>query len=132
MAYLLDTNIVSDLIRNPGGRAAARFEAAGEENVAISIVVAAEMRFGAARSASPVLAAKVDALLERLTVLPLQPPADRHYAELRAKLERAGTPVGANDMLIAAHALAVGRTLVTDNARAFARIKGLKTENWLR
>jgi len=57
---------------------------------------------------------------------------DRSYPELRARLEAAGKPVGANDMLIAAHAIALGYTLVTDNVREFSRIKSLKVENWLR
>jgi tRNA(fMet)-specific endonuclease VapC len=65
-------------------------------------------------------------------VIPLQPPADRHYAQLRAELERVGKPIGANDMFIAAHALALGCTLVTDNVREFCRVKNLTVENWLR
>ena len=65
-------------------------------------------------------------------MLPFETPADAAYAELRTTLEQNGTPIGANDMLIAAHALALGLTLVTDNEREFSRVHGLSTENWLR
>src|SRR5690242_4980013 len=102
MPYLLDTNIVSDLVRSPQGRAATRLARAGEGNVCISIIVAAELRFGAAKHGSPILSGKVDALLERLKVIPFEAPADRLYADIRARLEKSGTPIGANDMLIAA------------------------------
>jgi tRNA(fMet)-specific endonuclease VapC len=132
MPYLLDTNIVSSLIRNPVGRAAMRLASTGEEKVCTSIIVAAELRFGAARVNSPVLSAKVGDLLERLKVMAFEPPADRIYADIRVQLERSGKPIGANDMLIAAQALALDCTLVTDNGREFSRIKKLKIENWLR
>ena len=70
--------------------------------------------------------------LATLEVLPFDAPADIHYGELRTKLEKRGTPIGANDMLIAAHALALGYTLVTDNVREFGRVDGLVIENWVR
>lgn len=129
--YLLDTNIISDLVRNPGGRVADKIAAVGEDVIATSVVVAAELRFGAAKKGSPALSDRVDAILDILPVLPLEPPADAAYGRLRAKLEQGGTPIGANDMLIAAHALAVGRILVTANASEFARVAGLETVNWL-
>lgn len=132
MAFLLDTNIVSDLIRNPRGRVAARMARAGEEQVFISVIVAAELRFGVVRRLSPVLSQKVDALLDRFPILPIEPPVDRFYAKLRTELESAGTPIGANDMLIAAHVLALGCTLVTDNVREFSQVRQLSIENWLR
>jgi tRNA(fMet)-specific endonuclease VapC len=130
--YLLDTNIISDLVRRPSGQAAALVRQAGLDQVCTSIVVAAELRFGEKKRGSRRLLARVDAALGALDVLPLEPPADRFYAELRADLERRGLPIGANDMLIAAHALSAGCTLVTANEREFARIGGLKIENWLR
>jgi tRNA(fMet)-specific endonuclease VapC len=71
-------------------------------------------------------------LLEALEILPLEPKADLHYGRIRAELEKAGTPIGGNDLLIAAHALAVDGVLVTDNIREFKRIEGLQVENWLR
>jgi tRNA(fMet)-specific endonuclease VapC len=132
MSYLLDTNTVSDLIRNPNGRAARRLASAGEDNACTSIIVAAELRFGAERASSVLLSAKVDQLLGRLKVMAFESPADRVYAEIRTQLERSGKPISANDMLIAAHALALDCTLVTDNGREFSRIKKLKIENWLR
>src|SRR5262245_3486126 len=132
MRYLLDTNTVSDLIRNPHGRAAQRLRAVGEQQVFTSIIVAAESRFGAAKRGSRTLMEKVEAFLSKAKVLPLEVPFDRVYAEVRTELEAVGKPIGANDLLIASHALVLGFTLVTDNLREFARIDGLRVENWLR
>lgn len=130
-AYLLDTNILSDLMRSPKGLAAWRLAAVGEDAVATSMIVAGELRYGAARKGSDRLTERVEALLAELPVLPMEPPADAAYGRLRAALEAAGTPIGGNDMLIAAHALALGRIMVTDNVREFARVDGLVVENWL-
>ena len=130
--YLLDTSIVSDLVRHPQGRAAAKVAAVGEEAVATSSVVAAELRFGAARRGSARIRARVEGVLSRLAVLPMAVPVDRTYAGQRAMLEAAGTPIGGNDLLIAAHAATLGVVLVTDNVREFRRVKGLRVENWLR
>jgi tRNA(fMet)-specific endonuclease VapC len=132
MRYLLDTNIVSDLVRNPHGKVAQRIRKVGEARVSTSIVVAAELRYGAAKKGSARLSAQLEAVLSVLDVLPFEPPADIMYASLRTSLEQVGTPIGANDMLIAAHALALGCTIVTDNEREFARVRGLPCENWLR
>jgi len=131
LRYLLDTNILSDLVRHPRGTVAARIAAAGEETVCTSIVVAAELRFGAVKSGSKNLADRVDLILSALEILPLEAPADRHYGELRHHLTRQGTPIGPNDLLIAAHALSTGLTVVTANAVEFSRVPGLKVENWL-
>lgn len=130
--YLLDTNILSDLLRYETGRTAQMIGALGADSVCTSIVVAAELRFGAARKGSPRLSAEVEDLLARLTVLPLEAPADRHYAEIQHYLQRAGTPIGGNDLLIAAHARAKGSILVTDNMGEFERVPDLRIENWLR
>jgi tRNA(fMet)-specific endonuclease VapC len=129
--YLLDTNILSDLVRNPQGRIATRIAQVGEKSVCTSVVVASELRFGAARRSAPKLTAQVDAILAVLEVRPFDIPADREYAKLRLHLEQAGTPIGPNDMLIAAHALALESTLVTANTGEFARVPGLAVENWL-
>lgn len=129
--YLLDTNVVSDLVRNPQGEVAARISEVGEEAVCTSIVVASELRFGAAKSGSLRLRRQLDAILAALTVLPLESPADEHYAEIRAVLESTGTPIGPNDLLIAAHARALGLTVVTANLKEFSRVPGLVVENWL-
>lgn len=130
--YLLDTNILSDLIRTPQGRIATEIAKMGEENICTSIIVASELRYGAVKKASPRLSAQVDVVLDAIQILPFEPDADRRYGVLRAALETAGTIIGANDMLIAAHALAVGATLVTDNEREFTRVEGLQVVNWLR
>jgi len=129
--YLLDTNIVSALVRDPQGPVTRRIARAGEETICTSIVVACELRFGAAKKASPKLTEQLERVLEALPVLALETDADRRYGELRADLERAGMPIGANDMLIAAHALALGLTLVTDNVNEFRRVASLPVRNWL-
>lgn len=130
--YLLDTNIVSDLIRNPQGKVAKRIGDVGEANVCTSIIVAAELRYGAVKKGSDRLTAQLDSVFGALEILSFEAPAEQAYGELRASLEAAGTPIGANDMLIAAHALALGCALVTDNEREFSRVPGLPTQNWIR
>ncbi len=130
--YLLDTSMVSDLVRNPQGPVAAYIRRIGETQVCTSIIVAAELRYGAARKGSHRLAAQLEAVLGALDVLPFEPPADAVYGRIRAELERIGRPIGGNDLLIAAHAVALGCTVVTDNEREFARIGELRAENWLR
>lgn len=130
--FLLDTNVLSDLVRNPRGRVVEEISKVGESAIATSIIVAAELRFGAVKNRSKRLAAQLDAILERLTIFPFDAPADEHYGRLRHDLQKKGQIIGANDMLIAAHALALGRTLVTDNLEEFNRVKGLSTKNWLR
>jgi tRNA(fMet)-specific endonuclease VapC len=132
MRYLLDTNIVSDIVRNPRGRVAGHIGAVGEARVCTSIIVAAELRYGAAKKGSPRLAAQLEAVLGALDVLPFESPADAVYGRIRAALERAGEPIGGNDLLIAAQALALDHVVVTDNEAEFARVGGLAHENWLR
>ena len=129
--YLLDTNILSDLLRNPGGRAARRLAVVGEATVCTSIVVACELRYGAAKKGSLALSERVEILLGSLEVLPLDKESDRHYAEIRSHLERIGETIGPNDLLIAAHTLALDLTLTTENVEEFARVPGLSIENWL-
>jgi tRNA(fMet)-specific endonuclease VapC len=130
--FLLDTNILSDLVRNPQGRVAARIAKVGEGAICTSIIVAAELRFGAVKKASERLATQIDRILSAIDIQPFDAPADAVYARLRAQLEAAGAPIGGNDMLIAAHALATDCVVVTDNEREFGRISGLSVENWLR
>ena len=131
LAYLLDTNILSDLVRNPQGVVAAQITKAGEDTVCTSIIVAAELRYGAIKSHSAKLAERIDLILSALEILPLETPADHQYASLRHHLTRHGTPIGPNDLLIAAHALATDLTVITANAGEFSRVPGLKVENWL-
>lgn len=132
MRRLLDTNIVSDLVRNPQGRAAQQIVQVGEAGVCTSVIVAAELRYGAAKKGSERLSIQLERVLGALEVLPFEGPADRIYGELRARLESAGTPIGGSDMLIAAHALAADCCIVTDNEREFSRVFGLTVVNWLR
>lgn len=129
--YLLDTNIISNVIRDPSGPAARRIEQVRPKQILTSIIVAAELRYGCAKKGSSKLLARVESLLETIPVLPLDIPADAEYGAVRAALEAAGRTMGANDLLIAAHAWALGLTLVTDNTREFSRLPRLKVENWL-
>lgn len=129
--YLLDTNILSELVVSPQGVVAERIARAGETNICTSVIVAAELRFGARKQNSRRLTANVNAVLSAIEVLPLEEPADQAYGELRATLESWGEVIGPNDMLIAAHALALDKVIVTRNQQEFCRIPGLRVENWL-
>ncbi|MGO9263829.1 MAG: type II toxin-antitoxin system VapC family toxin [Candidatus Binataceae bacterium] len=131
MRYLLDTNVVSDLIRNPQGRVAEHIRKVGEARVCTSIIVTAELRYGAAKKGSRRLTTQLEAVLGALDVLSFEAPADAAYGLIRTRLEQAGRPIGGNDLLIAAQAIALGYTIVTDNEGEFARIDGLPRENWL-
>ncbi len=106
--YLLDTNILSDLVRYPQGRVAHKIQQVGEKAVCTSIVVAAELRFGAAKLDSEKLTNQVEAILRAMEVLPFEKPADHQYAQLRQLLESSGNSIGPNDLLIAAQARANG------------------------
>jgi tRNA(fMet)-specific endonuclease VapC len=129
--YLLDSNILSDLVRQPQGAVARRIAKAGEETICTSIIVAAELRFGAEKSDSNKLKDQVDLILSAIEILPLESPADQEYGKLRHYLARNGTPFGPNDMLIAAQALCAGLIVVTANTGEFSRVPGLIVENWL-
>jgi tRNA(fMet)-specific endonuclease VapC len=132
MRFLLDTNILSDSVRRPHGRVADRIKRVGEQRICTSIIVAAELRYGAAKKGSSQLKKQLETVLNAVDVLALEAPADTLYGELRVRLERIGQIIGANDLLIAAHALTLGHTVVTDNEREFSRVKDLRIENWLR
>src|SRR3546814_4533219 len=121
----------SDVCSSDLGRVAQRIALVGEANVCTSVIVTAELRYGAFKKGSDRLTSQLEAILRALEILPFDAPADAVYGRLRADLERAGRPIGANDMLIAAHGLALGCTVVTDNEREFARVRGLPLENWL-
>jgi tRNA(fMet)-specific endonuclease VapC len=129
--FLLDTNILSDLVRRPRGQVAKYIEREGERSVCTSIVIAAELRFGAHKLGSARLARQLEAILGAIEILPLEEPADLHYASIRWTLEQRGEFIGPNDLLIAAHALALEYTLVTANEREFSRVPGLQVANWL-
>jgi len=132
MRYLLDTNVVSDLVRHPQGRISKRIHEVGEAQICTSIIVAAELRYGATKKGSPRLATQLEAVLGALDILPFEVPADTAYGVIRTRLEQIGRPIGGNDLLIAAQAVALGYTIVTDNEGEFARIDGLLHENWLK
>jgi len=130
-SYLLDTNILSHLVRQPQGPVAVQIARVGEDNVLTSVIVACELRYGVAKRASRKLTRQVELVLGALTILPLEAGADRHYAAIRATLEKRGTPISAHDLLIAAHARAIEAVCVTDNESEFRRVPGLRVENWL-
>lgn len=132
MRYLLDTNIISDLVRNPNGQVAERIKHAGEKNVCTSIIVTAEIRYGAALKKSPRLTKQLEVVLSGFEILAFEEPADSVYGSLRAELQSKGKLIGGNDLYIAAHALALGYTLVTANEREFKNVPGLRLENWLK
>jgi len=127
----LDTNILSHLLKHPKGTVRKKITEVGEDAVCTSIVVACELRYGAAKRGSAALSVRVDQLLTAIQILPIDEGVDTKYGEVRTALEKAGRPIGANDYLIAAHALGVGCTLVTDNVDEFSRVPGLAVENWL-
>jgi tRNA(fMet)-specific endonuclease VapC len=132
MKYLLDTNIVSALEKAPTGPLLAHISKVGLDNVVTSIIVSGELQFGVAKAVTAKQRDNLTTLLGSITVLPLEAPAATSYGTIRADLERKGTPIGQNDLWIAAHALALDLTLVTDNVSEFGRVEGLRVENWLR
>jgi tRNA(fMet)-specific endonuclease VapC len=135
MSVMLDTNIISDMMRNPTGAAFKSLQQAVAQTpdlqVCTSVVVDAELQFGLQLKQSVRLNSAYAHVMQVIDVLPLEANSASHYAALRATLTRAGTPIGPNDMLIAAHALALGCTLVTNNEEEFRRVPGLRVENWL-
>lgn len=130
LTWMLDTNALSELIRNPRGALFDRLLEIAPDAVCTSIVVACELRCGARRKASERLSQRVELLLEALPVLPLDAPADQHYADIRAALEQSGTPIGSHGLFIAAHARSRGLALVTRNTREFSRVPGLQLIDW--
>lgn len=129
--YLLDTNILSDLIKHPDGVVMRKIAAIGEDAICTSIVVACELRFGAEKKQPSILSAKVEQLLSHIDVVPLDVDSDLQYALLRADLQKSGKIIGPNDMLIAAHARSLGLVVVTDNEGEFSSVPELRVENWL-
>lgn len=130
--YLFDTNVLSTLIKQPSGLLAQKITKLDETSFCTSIIVACELRYRAQKKGSREFISKVELLLANIIIMPLGDDADHHYAILCAALEKRGELIGAHDMLIAAHALALDLTLVTANERKFNRVPGLVIENWLR
>jgi tRNA(fMet)-specific endonuclease VapC len=129
-SHLLDTNVISRLLKEPQGVSARRLAEVGDHRVCTSVVVAGELRFGAALRGSERLTLAVERVLGAIPVLPLEPPSDEHYANIRKELQSRGTPIGPNDLLIAAHARSLGLVLVTENDAEFRRVNQLSVENW--
>ncbi len=134
MIYLLDTSILIYLIKNQPPGVARRVDALPEgDTLCMSFVTWAELLVAAERSTrkSEVLR-RLDALARQVSVLyPSGPGICRHYAEQSTRLKDAGTPIGANDLWIACHALAEAATLVTHNTREFRQVSGLRMEDWV-
>lgn len=135
MTYLLDTNIVSYFLRDASVALSQRILDSSPDTLAISIISAGELRYGLSKlppsRRATELAQRLNAVLTAITVLPLTAEAAPHYGRTRAQLEAAGTPIGNNDLWIAAHALADNMTLVTNNVGEFQRVQDLLVENWL-
>jgi tRNA(fMet)-specific endonuclease VapC len=130
---MLDTNTASFVIRRRPIEVKRRFDAVGHGNLSISVVVLAELLYGAELhpSKGAEIRRDIDDFRRRLRVIPWSEQAAKHYARTRAGLRNAGTPIGNMDLLIAAHALAEGAILVTNNLREFRRVDGLAVEDWL-
>ena len=129
--FMLDTNIISELIRNPEGAVQQVVTRVGTPAAAISSIVASELRFGYLKRGSDRLARLVENMIARVEVISYDDPASTHYPQIHQSLQMSGKPIGPVDLFIAAHARSLDLTLVTDNVREFSRVEGLKLENWI-
>lgn len=130
LQFLLDTNTCIYIInRRPPG-VAEQFAQHPPDAIGLSSITLAELRYGVEKSGSARNAQALEAFVHPLEILEFDAAATRPYAQVRTALEKQGTPIGAMDLLIAAHALDLGATLVTHNTREFARVPGLKLDNW--
>jgi tRNA(fMet)-specific endonuclease VapC len=127
--FMLDTDISSYIIKRRPAALVEKFESHGE-TLNVSVITAAELRFGAEKAARPKLAELVEAYLDRLAILDWTNEITRHYARIRSELERSGKPIGNMDVLIASHAVCHGMTLVTNNLKHFSNVPGLTVEVW--
>ena len=131
MGFMLDTNTCVELIRERDDRILRRMRRRRPDELCVSSVTLSELEYGAAKSADPqrnrLALAK---FMTPLTVVPYDDAVAPVYGRVRAELEKAGTPIGPLDTMIAAHALALGLTVVTDNEREFCRVSGLTVQNW--
>jgi tRNA(fMet)-specific endonuclease VapC len=131
MKYLIDTNIFSHMVNN-NVEVLKRFTKAGPDDISLSVICHGEILFGIQKQTpSAAKLQRINYLLEQIPIVILSDSVASHYAKIRAELELAGQPIGPNDTWIAAHAISLGATLVTNNVREFKRIKGLKVENWV-
>lgn len=130
--YLLDTNTVRFHIRRSSPVLQRRLHAMPAAPVALSVVTEMEIRYGLARNPALRIGPMVEAFLDGINILPLGSDAARRYAKIRAELDARGTPIGPLDLMIAAHALALGATLITTDLSEFRRVPGLRCEDWTR
>ncbi len=128
---MLDTNILSDAIRNPFGIASMHMERVSEDAMCVSAIVASEMRYGIKKKGSARLSDLVENTLARIAIIPYDDAASQSYSVIRNALERQGQSIGWADLFIAAHAYSLGLIMVTNNVREFSRVEGLKIEDWL-
>ena len=132
MRYLLDTNVCIYIARKQPASVLRRFERLRPGDVGISVVTWLELTYGAWKSAQrEANLARLERFRQLVPVLPMDLAAAEHYGRIRATLEREGKPVGAYDLQIAAHAMSLRLTLVTNNVREFSRIPSLRMENWV-
>lgn len=127
--FMLDTDISGYIIKRRPASLAAKFQKHAD-SLCVSVMTAAELRFGAQKAGRPQLAALVEGYLERLAILDWTDSVTAHYARIRWSLERAGEPIGNMDLLIASHALSQRLTLVTNNPRHFSNVPGLSVQTW--
>jgi tRNA(fMet)-specific endonuclease VapC len=128
--YMLDTNTVSLALRGRAPRAVTYLRDTAREDVVLSVITAMELRFGLAKNPTTRARDVIAQFLDTITVLPVDRAVEKPYGDIRAALEHVGRPIGALDTIIAAHALAVGAVLVTNNVREFRRVRGLRCEDW--
>jgi len=131
MIYMLDTNIISDVIKHPRGTVSQKIRTLPKNSACVSVIVAGELRYGAMKKSNDELTRRVEDILRKMAVFDLNYECSVFYGNIRADLEKKGLPIGANDLWIAAHALSLGLIFVTNNEKEFCRVDGLKMENWL-
>lgn len=129
--YILDTNVVSNLMRRVSGPVASTMRARPDDDMAINPIILGELEYGVRKSGSAQLQERLSIVERRLPCIDLATSVSKTYGEIRTNLEASGTPIGANDLWIAAHAMTLDATLVTANEREFRRVEGLNVENWL-
>lgn len=130
-SFLLDTNIIAALAKNPSGPVSRKITDAGQAAICTSIIVACEIHYGLLKKDSHKLTTQMTAIMDAIDVVDLPKEVELNYGEIRLHLEMEGQPIGPNDLLIAAHARTAGLTVVTGNDREFQRVPDLKVENWL-
>ncbi len=132
MKFMLDTNICIYLIKRKPAVVLERFKQTDISEISISSITLSELFYGVSKSSKPEQNfMALTQFVAPLEILPYGGEATQYYGELRAHLEKQGTPIGALDMLIAAHALSIDSTLVTNNEKEFDRVPNLKIENWV-